>query len=209
MIDYDFWFMFILAGIILNATPGPDLLFIITKTVSGGKKIGFASSLGVCTGALFHVFFAAVGLSAILATSAVAFSIVKYLGVIYLFYLVYQSFVNSKIDFDIDVKQKDENFFKVFRQGVLIDILNPKVAIFFMAFLPQFIREGYGSIEFQFVYLGIITIVIALIIEAVYIVFASKISQKIYKNKKYTLWMNKIVGTIFLALGVKLFYETN
>jgi len=204
VIDYNFWFTFIGIAMVLNAAPGPDVLYIITKTISGGKKIGFASSWGVCTGALFHVFLAAVGLSAILLTSAVAFMIVKYIGVIYLLYLAYQSFKSSGTRFDIKSKKIDDTFWKVFRQGVLIDILNPKVAIFFMAFLPQFIREGYGSIPFQFIYLGVVIILIAIVIEGIYVLFASKISSKLRKNKKYGIWLDRVVGTMFIGLGVKL-----
>jgi len=105
MIDYNFWLTFIGIAIALNAAPGPDVLYIVTKTISDGKKIGFASSWGVCTGALFHVLLAAVGLSAILATSAVAFMIVKYIGVAYLLYLAYQSFKSSGTRFDIESKK--------------------------------------------------------------------------------------------------------
>ena len=204
MIDYNFWFVFIGVTIALDVAPGPDVLYIITKTISGGKQIGFASSLGVCTGALFHIFLAAVGLSAILATSVIAFSIVKYIGVLYLLYLSYQSFKSNGTKFDITKEETNDTFWKAFRQGVLIDILNPKVAIFFMAFLPQFVREGYGSVPFQFTYLGIIIILVAIIIEGIYILFASKISTKLRENKKYSIWMDRVVGTMFLGLGIKL-----
>ncbi len=204
MVDYDFWFTFIGIAILLNVAPGPDVLYILTKTISSGKKIGFASSLGVCTGALVHIFLAAVGLSAILVTSASAFMIVKYIGVVYLLYLAYKSFKNSGTKFNVENKQINDTFWKVFRQGVLIDVLNPKVAIFFMAFLPQFIREGYGSIPFQFIYLGVIIILVAIVIEGLYILFASKISSKFRENKKYGIWLDKVVGTMFLGLGIKL-----
>ena len=204
MIDYNFWFVFIGVAIALNVSPGPDVLYIITKTISGGKKIGFASSLGVCTGALFHIFLAAVGLSAILATSIIAFTIVKYIGVLYLLYLAYQSFKSSGTKFNISKKQTTDTFWKVFRQGVLIDILNPKVAIFFMAFLPQFVREGHGSVPFQFIYLGTIIILLAIVIEGIYVLFASIISTKLHENEKYSIWMDRMLGTIFLGLGIKL-----
>lgn len=196
--------MFIGVAIALNTAPGPDLLYIITKTISSGTKIGFASSWGVCTEALFYIFLAAVGLSAILATSAITFTIVKYIGVLYLSYLAYQSFKSSGQKFNITKEETTDTFWKVFRQGVLIDILNPKVAIFFMAFLPQFIREGYGSVPLQFVYFGIIIILIAIVIEGIYILFASKIATKFRENEKYSIWMDRVVGTMFLGLGVKL-----
>lgn len=112
MIDYNFWFVFIGVAVALNIAPGPDVLYIITKTISGDKKIGFAPSLGVCTGALFHIFLVVVGLSAILATSVTAFTIVKYAGALYLLYLAYQSFKISGTKFNIKKSKLTINFGK-------------------------------------------------------------------------------------------------
>ena len=205
MPDYGFWIVFIGTAIALNVAPGPDVLYILTKTISGGKKIGIASSLGVCTGALFHVVIAAVGLSAILLTSTLAFIIVKYIGVGYLLYLAFQAFRSSGANFVVnDNGQLKDSAWKAFKQGVLIDILNPKVAIFFMAFLPQFLREGQGSTSWQLLYLGVLVIVIAIIIETLYVLQASKISHKIHTNKNYTLWLDRVVGVMFVGLGIKL-----
>ncbi len=202
--DYSFWLMFLGVAIVLNATPGPDLLYIISNTLRGGKRIGFASSLGVCTGALFHVFIGAIGLSAIVLASALAFAVVKYLGVLYLFYLAYQSFKSAGVKFDITKKGMQKSAWSVYRQGVLIDILNPKVALFFMAFLPQFIREGHGSVAFQFIYLGVTVIVVAAIVEGTYVLLADKISLTLRKNRNFALWMDRVLGTVFAALGVSL-----
>ncbi|MCJ8339355.1 MAG: LysE family translocator [Pseudomonadales bacterium] len=205
MPDYGFWIVFIGTAIALNVAPGPDVLYILTKTISGGKKIGIASSLGVCTGALFHVVIAAVGLSAILLTSTLAFIIVKYIGVGYLLYLAFQAFRSSGANFVVnDNGQLKDSAWKAFKQGVLIDILNPKVAIFFMAFLPQFLREGQGSTSWQLLFLGVLVIVIAIIIETLYVLLASKISHKIHTNKNYTLWLDRVVGVMFVGLGIKL-----
>ncbi|MCJ8297841.1 MAG: LysE family translocator [Pseudomonadales bacterium] len=205
MLDYGFWVVFIGTAIALNVAPGPDVLYILTKTISGGKRIGIASSLGVCTGALFHVVIAAVGLSAILLTSTLAFIIVKYIGVGYLLYLAFQAFRSSGENFAVnDNGQVQDSAWKAFKQGVLIGILNPKVAIFFMALLPQFLREGQGSTSWQLLYLGVLVIVIAIIIEILYVLLASKISHKIRTNKNYTLWLNRVVGVIFVGLGIKL-----
>lgn len=205
MLDYGFWIVFIGTAIALNVAPGPDVLYILTKTISGGKRIGIASSLGVCTGALFHVVIAAVGLSAILLTSTLAFIIVKYIGVGYLLYLAFQAFRSSGANFAVnDNGQVKDSAWKAFKQGVLIDILNPKVAIFFMAFLPQFLREGQGSTSWQLLYLGVLVIVIAIIIEILYVLLASKISHKIRTNKNYALWLDRVVGVIFVGLGIKL-----
>ncbi len=209
--DFNFWLVFIGTAIALNVAPGPDVLYILTKTISGGKKIGFASSLGVCTGALFHVVIAAVGLSAILVTSVVAFTIVKYIGVMYLLYLAYQAFRSSGTSLNIQTgdNQPKESIWAAFKQGILIDILNPKVAIFFMAFLPQFLREGHGSTSWQLLYLGILVILIAIIIEFIYVILASKITDKVQSDKKYSIWLDRIVGIVFVGLGLKLALSTN
>lgn len=211
--DLNYWLVFLSAAFVLNIAPGPDLLFIFTKTISGGKKVGIAASLGVCTGALFHVIIAAIGLSAILVTSATAFTVVKIIGVTYLLYLAYQTFNSSGVSFDIDNNKTKhihtESALQAFKQGVLIDILNPKVAIFFMAFLPQFLREGHGSNSSQLLLLGLIVILVAVFVEAIFVLFASKISRQFRENPKYNQWLNRVVGTVFIALGIKLAVSTN
>lgn len=210
MLDYNYWMLFISAAVALNVAPGPDVLYIITKTISGGKKIGFASMLGVCTGGLFHVVIAALGLSAILMTSALAFTLVKYLGAIYLLYLAYQAFRSSGSSFEArGDMHTSSSMWKAFKEGVLIDVLNPKVAIFFVAFLPQFLREGHGSTPIQLIFLGLLVIVIALIIETIYVLLAHKISEKVKSNTKIGVWLDRMVGTVFVILGLKLASSTN
>ena len=205
MIDLTFWLPFLLASIALNIAPGPDLLYILTKTIRHGKKVGFASAVGVCTGALFHVFIASLGLSAILVSSSLAFSLVKYIGAAYLLYLAFQAFRSSGYDFQIDVlTEKPESVFQAFKQGVLIDILNPKVAIFFMAFLPQFLREDAGSVSVQLFYLGLIVIVVAIIVEVLYVLATDKISAKLRSSKRFSICLDRTVGVVFAGLGIKL-----
>jgi len=205
MSDLNYWLLFISTAFALNIAPGPDLLYILTKTMANGKKVGIASALGVCTGALFHVFLAAFGLSAIIASSAIAFTIVKVVGACYLIFLAYQSFRSSGTNLDVSNEvQSKETLFSAFKQGVLIDILNPKVAIFFMAFLPQFIRSDHGSVPFQLLYLGLIIVAIAIIVEVVYVLLASKLTEKVRGSKKISMWLDRVVGTVFLALGIKL-----
>jgi len=208
MSDLNYWFLFLSTAFALNIAPGPDLLFIFSKTISGGKKVGIAASLGVCSGAMFHVVIAAIGLSAILVTSAIAFTVVKVIGVVYLLYLAYQAFKSSGLKFEIDEKNNkqtnSESLWSAFKQGVLIDVFNPKVAIFFMAFLPQFLREGHGSNSSQLLLLGFLVILVAILVEIVFVVFASKISRKFRENEQYSIWLDRVVGTIFVALGIKL-----
>ncbi|MGF1731598.1 LysE family translocator [Photobacterium kasasachensis] len=205
MSDYGFWLLFFSTALALNIAPGPDLFYILTKTIASGKKVGIASALGVCTGALFHVFAAAVGLSAVLASSALAFTVVKYIGAGYLIYLAWQSFSSSGSLLNIDAKHGlKETPMAAFKQGVLVDILNPKVAIFFMAFLPQFVREGHGSVTFQLMYLGLLVIAVAIIVEVIYVLAASMLTHKLRSNQRFSQWLDRFVGTVFVVLGIKL-----
>jgi len=181
-----YWILFLSAAVAINIAPGPDLLYIISKTIAQGRKIGFASSLGVSSGALVHVFAAALGLSAILATSAIAFSIVKYFGAAYLVYLGIKSLMSKGTTFD-SADEKEEEFtpWQAFRQGVLVDVLNPKVAIFFMAFLPQFIRPEMGSTSAQLIGLGILVILIAIVIEFAIVLTAAQTTNFFRSNRKF------------------------
>ncbi|CAM2788171.1 LysE family translocator [Moritella viscosa] len=208
--DIGYWVMFLTASLALNMTPGPDLIFVLTKTVSHGRKAGIVAAAGVCSGALVHVAAAALGLSAIIVSSAYAFMLIKIIGVGYLIYLAWQAFTASggveltstdRIDGD---SPSPMSHWKVFKQGVLIDVLNPKAAIFFMAFLPQFVREGQGTVSMQLLLLGMIVVIGAFVVELGYIFAAHRLTKKVKGNQSFTLWLNRTVGTVFVALGVKL-----
>ncbi|MBT3190898.1 MAG: LysE family translocator [Anaerolineae bacterium] len=200
-----YWILFLSAAVAINIAPGPDLLYIISKTIAQGRKIGFASSLGVSSGALVHVFAAALGLSAILATSAIAFSIVKYFGAAYLVYLGIKSLMSKGTTFD-SADEKEEEFtpWQAFRQGVLVDVLNPKVAIFFMAFLPQFIRPEMGSTSAQLIGLGILVILIAIVIEFAIVLTAAQTTNFFRSNRKFSIWLDRVLGTVLIGLAVRL-----
>ncbi len=207
MSDFHFWLLFLTTAVALNAAPGPDLLYVMTKTIRGGKRIGFASSLGVCCGALFHVAAASLGLSAILVSSAVAFNIVKYIGVIYLLYLALQSFRSSGFALRLDsgVETVTASAWSSFKQGMMIDIFNPKVAIFFMAFLPQFVRHDTAMpVSMQLFILGLIIIVSGIIIEGIYIMLAHLISARVRKSQLMSRWLDRVLGCVFAGLGIKL-----
>lgn len=207
MSDLSFWLLFFSAVLALNISPGPDLIYILSNTFAHGKKVGIASAFGVCTGALFHVAAASLGLSAILVSSSFAFTIVKFIGVTYLLYLAYQSFRSAGSSLDINAQvQPQKSSWTAFKQGLLVDILNPKVAIFFMAFLPQFVRDEavYGSVPVQLLYLGLLIIAMAIVVELLYILLATKLVNKLKKSKSMGAIIDRLVGTIFVALGIKL-----
>ncbi len=196
---------FVIAGILLNLTPGADTMYILGRSISQGKKAGILSVLGIVTGALVHCVFASLGLSIILAKSALAFEIVKYLGAAYLIYLGIKTLLlKSKEEFELTEKNKDVNYRKIYVSGILTNVLNPKIALFFLAFLPQFINPDYAQNSIPFLILGL-TFVTTVTIWCLFLaVFSSKLSNQIRKNYKIKIWLDKITGGIFIALGIKL-----
>ena len=204
-----YWLLFLSAAFAINIAPGPDLVYIISKTIAQGRKIGFASSLGVCAGALVHVFAAALGLSAILATSALAFSVVKFAGAGYLIYLGIQALRSKGGAFDDLVKEEDTTPWEAFKQGALIDILNPKVAIFFMAFLPQFIRPNMGGTSLQIIWLGVIVILMAIVIEFIVVLLAAQATELFRRNRTLSVWLDRVLGTVLIGLAVRLVLSEN
>ncbi|HHI71584.1 MAG TPA: LysE family translocator, partial [Rhodobacteraceae bacterium] len=167
MFDYTLlhWTGFLMAAIVLNLAPGPDIAFILGQTVRGGRKSGFAAMAGIWTGAFGHVLMAAAGLSAILATSAVAFSMVKWAGAVYLIWLGIQAIRSGGGKFIAEDVKTTPSLLPIYRQGMIVALLNPKVAIFFLAFLPQFVVAGAGPVWAQLFLHGVLIIVVAAFIE--------------------------------------------
>ena len=198
------WLAFFTAAVLLNISPGPDMAFILGQTIRGGKRTGFLAMFGIWTGAFFHVLLAAAGLSAILAASAVAFTLVKWVGVIYLVWLGVQA-LRSNDTFNLNNTHLDAaRDFSVFKQGVLIAALNPKVAIFFLAFLPQFVVEGAGPEAMQLFFHGVLIIVVAGLVEPPLILAGSKLTDVLRGNSRIGMWLDKALGSLFIGLGIRL-----
>jgi RhtB (resistance to homoserine/threonine) family protein len=196
---------FLIAGLIMNLTPGADTMYILGRSIAQGKKAGILSALGISTGAIFHIIFATLGLSIILAKSATAFEIVKYFGAAYLIFLGLKTiFKKADEKFELNNESEVVNYRKIYLSGVLTNILNPKVALFFLAFLPQFIDPNYVQSSLPFLILGITFLLTGTIWCLTLALFASKLSNRIRKNYKIKMWLDKITGGIFVALGIKL-----
>ena len=206
MFDYSMlhWTAFLSAAALLNLSPGPDIAFILGQTVRGGRRAGFAAMAGIWTGALVHVSFAAVGLSAILASSAVAFSIVKWAGAAYLIYLGLSALRSQGGKFVNDNVESNASGLKVMRQGVLVSLLNPKVAIFFLAFLPQFVVPGAGPTWAQLALHGVLIIAVAALIEPPLVLLGARLTNKLRDNPSVGLWLDRVLGTVLISLGIKL-----
>jgi len=196
---------FIFAGIILNLTPGADTMYILGRSISQGKKAGTLSALGIATGALVHCLFAALGLSVILAKSALAFEIVKYAGAVYLIYLGIKMLMSKTAEnFELKNNNGQVNYKKIYLSGILTNVLNPKIALFFLAFLPQFINPEYSQSFLPFLILGLTFVTTGTIWCIALAMFSSKLSNTIRRNYMVKKWLNKTTGGIFIALGIKL-----
>ncbi|MBY5443639.1 LysE family translocator [Rhizobium leguminosarum] len=206
MFDYSFahWFAFLSAAVLLNLSPGPDIAFILGHTMRSGKRAGFSALFGVWSGACLHVLMAALGLSAILAASAVAFSTVKWIGAAYLVWLGIQALRSGGGDGLIKAVGERLPVARIYRQGILVSLLNPKVAIFFLAFLPQFVVERAGPAWAQLLLHGGLIIVVAAFIEPPLVLLGGRLADAIRHNQKIGLWLDRGLGALFLALGVRL-----
>lgn len=193
---------FILAGILLNLTPGNDTIYILSRTIAQGRKAGIMSVLGIATGSLVHTLFAAVGLSVIIAQSPVLFNIIKYAGAAYLFYIGIRMIFSKSSVIKLDTP-KDEKNKKIYWQAVLTNVLNPKVALFFISFLPQFIDPGYSNHYLSFLVLGLSFTITGTLWCLLLAFFASVISSALIKNSNAGNYLNKACGFILVGLGIR------
>ena len=184
MFDYSLlhWTTFLTAAVLLELSPGADMAYMLGQTVRNGRKAGFAALFGSMVATFFHIAMAAVGLSAIVATSAVAFSIIKWAGVIYLVWLGIQAFRSSQ-ESQPDAPGGTTSTRSVFVQGMVICALNPKVAIFFLAFLPQFVVVGAGPIGLQLLLHGVLMIAIGLVLQSPIILMGARIAASLKANR--------------------------
>ncbi|MEP4548150.1 MAG: LysE family translocator [Saccharospirillum sp.] len=202
------WMTFLAAAALLNLSPGPDIAFILGQTLRNGRRHGFAAMIGIWTGAGLHVVMAAVGLSAILATSALAFSVVKWVGAAYLVWLGIKMLMSRGDSFISNEDGSNQRIHSIYWQGVLVSALNPKVAIFFLAFLPQFVVEGAGAASAQLFLHGTLIIVVAAFIEPPLVLAGSKLGAFLRQNRRVGLWMDRGLGALFVALGARLAAST-
>jgi threonine/homoserine/homoserine lactone efflux protein len=201
MLNIDRLPIFILATIILLLTPGPAVLYIIARSVDQGRMAGLVSVLSIEVGNFFHVVATAVGLSALLFSSATAFRVVKYLGAAYLVYLGVRKLFSHNINVQ-ETQVEPQNLRQVFTQGVTVAIFNPKTALFFLAFLPQFVNQSKGQVGLQLLTLGCLFVVMATISDGMYALLASSAGQWLKSRRRVWLAERYVVGLIYIGLGV-------
>ncbi|KQL45032.1 RhtB family transporter [Brevibacillus choshinensis] len=191
--------LFVIAAATLLIIPGPAVFYIMARSIDQGKKAGLVSVLGVSLGGSVHVLAGAIGVSAILMTSATAFHIVKYLGAAYLIYLGCKTLFSSDSTTSEIPKAPRKKLLKIFYESALVEVMNPKTALFFLAFFPQFISPSAGSVTIQFLLLGTIFIILAFISDGLYAVLAASIRKRIKVSSKL---QNRISGYLYIVLGV-------
>ncbi len=196
--------LFIISGLLLNIMPGPDSLLIMARSAAQGWRAGMAAALGIGTGTMVHVLAAAIGLSAILATSATAFTIVKYIGAAYILWMAIGLLRSKRSDPATSVSVPPLPYRKIFAQGLLTNLLNPKVAIFFLAFVPQFIDAASPSKAMAFIILGAIFNFNGMLWCFSLALFTAFASARIRVSPTVALWLNRVTGGLFIWLGVKL-----
>lgn len=192
---------FILASAILLIIPGPAVIYIVTRSVDQGRLAGIVSMLGIHVGTLFHIAAAAFGISALLATSAIAFSIVKYLGAAYLIYLGIQKLLGSDSPKKIEPPEP-KKLRSLFYEGIIVNVLNPKTALFFLAFLPQFVDPSGESATFQILLLGLIFIVMGIISDGFYALMAGTLGNWLKQSSYFLRIQRYFSGSIYIFLGL-------
>ena len=193
--------LFAAAALALLVIPGPAVLYIVAQSIEQGRVAGLVSMLGIQVGALVHVTAAALGLSALLVQSALAFSAVKYAGAAYLVYLGLRKLL-ARERLDLGVERPPKALGRLFRQGIVVNVLNPKTALFFFAFLPQFVDPGAGSVGLQIGLLGLLFIAIALVSDGSYAVAAGTAAEWLRGRQGFVRAERWVSGSVLVGLGV-------
>lgn len=199
MLDWRLFLVFLAAAVVLAITPGPGIFYVLGRTLSGGRREGILSSLGTFLGGLIHVFAAALGLSAILAASAIAFSVVKYAGAVYLVWLGIQMIRSRNQAFDLNANPVPAAH--IFRQGVVTEMLNPKTALFFLSFLPQFVSPHLGHVIGQFLILGCVSVTLNTLADLVVVSFAAPLGRTLRSNPRFRRNQRVASGVGMMGLG--------
>lgn len=198
MIDPHHFYLFFAAALLLAITPGPGIFYVLARSLAGGRPEGILSSLGTFVGGLFHVFAAALGVSAILAASAVAFHTVKYAGAAYLVWLGIRMIRTRNAELVVGSAQPAHH---AFRQGVLTEVLNPKTALFFLSFIPQFIAPGLGHVFLQFLFLGVFSVCLNTAADVIVVLLAAPLERKLKSSARFRRGQRVASGLGMISLG--------
>ena len=194
--------LFAAAALVLLVIPGPSVLYIVTRSIDQGRAAGFVSVLGIHAGTLVHIAAAALGVSAILMRSAVAFSVVKYAGAVYLIAVGIRRLARRDEADIVDVPRGDRGSWKIFRQGLIVNVLNPKTALFFFAFLPQFVDRSRGPVWAQMLFFGAVFVALGIVSDGTYALLSSWAAARIRSSTAFANLRRFVSGSVFVGLGV-------
>jgi threonine/homoserine/homoserine lactone efflux protein len=203
MPQFDTLLVFFMASTLLALTPGPDNLFVLAQAAQRGKMAGIAVTGGLCTGLLVHTAAVALGVAAVFQASALAFALLKYIGAAYLLYLAWQSF-RAGADTGGGPQAGNPGFTRLYGRGIVMNVTNPKVSLFFLAFLPQFTDPASGPLLPQIVLLGLLFILSTVLIFGGISILAGGIGARFRKSARAQVVVNRLAATVFVALAVKL-----
>jgi threonine/homoserine/homoserine lactone efflux protein len=195
---------YLAAALLLAIAPGPGQMLVLARSVSGGRAVGVATAVGLFLGTLIHTLGAALGLSALLAQSAVLYGVLQYGGAAYLIFLGVKAFRTKALAAASRPDGPKEASLPAVARGALTGILNPKVALFFLAFLPQFVRPSRGPVLLQFLVLGLLFSVLALAADITMALASSRVSKRLRRSGAWGLWRERVVGAVLVGLGARL-----
>jgi threonine/homoserine/homoserine lactone efflux protein len=201
--------LFTVAALALLVVPGPAVLYIVARSVEQGRLAGFVSDLGIHSATLVHVLAAALGLSALLASSALAFAVVKYAGAAYLIWIGLKKIFGRVENGGQETLSNRYGYWQLFRDGFVVNLLNPKTALFFLAFLPQFVEVGRGHVASQIVFLGLLFTGLGFISDGCYALAASAAGNWLKRSRAYLGFERYVSGVIFIGLGVSAAFTGN
>jgi threonine/homoserine/homoserine lactone efflux protein len=203
MPDPTHFLVFLSAAVLLAVAPGPGMLYVLARTLAGGRREGMLSALGTFFGGMVHVFAAAAGISILLAKSAIAFAAVKYFGAAYLCFLGIRMILDARRDeaLPVNTLPRAKN---PFVQGVLTEVLNPKTALFFLSFIPQFVNHANGHVFAQFVLLGAISVTLNTTADMIVTLLAGPLGQRIRESARFRRRQRTVTGAIMIGLGTYL-----
>ena len=194
--------LFVAAALAFVVVPGPAVLYVVAESVRRGRAAGLVSAFGIAGGGLVHVFAAAVGLSSLLVSSALAFEIVKYAGAAYLVFLGVRRLLGRDRGDEAGVSSGERSLGRLFRQGVVVNVLKPKTALFFFAFLPQFVDSGASAPALRIAFLGLLFVAIAAVSDGAYALAAGSLGVRLRRSRGFTAIERYVSGTVFVGLGV-------
>jgi len=199
MLDGRLFILFLTAATLLAITPGPGIFYVLSRSLTGGRKEGFLSAAGTFVGGLVHVVATAIGVSAIIAASALAFAIVKYAGAAYLIFLGFGMIRSRNLPMEESSLPATNNH--AFRQGIITEVLNPKTALFFLSFIPQFVNPHLGRIMIQFLILGLVSVTLNTIADLIVVSFAAPIGTRLKSSTRLRRNQRIASGVAMIGLG--------